>query len=70
MGTGFTLLRFDRSVPVDALAGAAAKRGVPLTVLDVDVDEAAPYIGTSSCCRVPTSTWPGAATRSRTIRWR
>ena len=36
----FTLLRFDRSVSVDALAGAAAKRGVPLAVLDVEADEA------------------------------
>ena len=26
---------------MDALVGAAAKRGVPLAVLDVDVDEAA-----------------------------
>ena len=40
----FTLLRFDRSVPVDALAGAAAKRGVPLAVLDVEAEEArSPY---------------------------
>jgi hypothetical protein len=36
MGPGFTLLRLDRSVRVDALAGAAAKRCVPLVVLDVD----------------------------------
>ena len=35
IGPAFTLLRFDRSVPTDALTGAAAKRGVPLTVLDV-----------------------------------
>ena len=41
MGAGFTLLRFDRSVSVDALVGAAATRGVPLAVLDVDSDEAA-----------------------------
>ncbi len=40
LGTSFTLLRFDRSVPVDALAGAAAKRGVPLAVLDVEAEEA------------------------------
>jgi 2-polyprenyl-6-methoxyphenol hydroxylase-like FAD-dependent oxidoreductase len=38
MGPGFTLLRFDRSVAADALAGAAAKRGVPLAVLDVEVE--------------------------------
>ena len=44
LGTSFTLLRFDRSVPVDALAGAAAKRGVPFAVLDVEAEEArAPY---------------------------
>ena len=41
LGPGFTLLRFDRSVSVDALCGAAAKRGVPLTVLDVESDDAA-----------------------------
>jgi hypothetical protein len=35
MGAGFTLLRFDRSVAVDALVGAAMKRDVPLAVLDV-----------------------------------
>ena len=36
MGPWFTLLRFDRSVAVDALVGAAAKRGVPAVVLDVE----------------------------------
>jgi 2-polyprenyl-6-methoxyphenol hydroxylase-like FAD-dependent oxidoreductase len=36
LGPGFTLLRFDRSVAVDRLVEAAAKRGVPLRVLDVD----------------------------------
>jgi hypothetical protein len=41
MGAGFTLLRFDRSVVVDALVGAAAKRSVPLAVLDVEA--APPY---------------------------
>jgi hypothetical protein len=41
MGPGFTLLRFDRSLSADALAGAAAKRGVPLAVLDVESDDAA-----------------------------
>jgi 2-polyprenyl-6-methoxyphenol hydroxylase-like FAD-dependent oxidoreductase len=39
LGPAFTLLRFDRSVPVDAIAGAAAKRGMPLSVLDVGLDE-------------------------------
>ena len=41
MGAGFTLLRFDRSVAVDALVAAATVRGVPIAVLDVDSDEAA-----------------------------
>ena len=40
MGGGFTLLRFDRAVSVDTLVGAAAKRRVPLAVLDVESDEA------------------------------
>ena len=39
-GRAFTLLRFDQSVATDAITGAAAKRGVPLTVLDVASDEA------------------------------
>ncbi len=42
MGRGFTLLRFDRSIAVDGLTGAAARRNVPLTVLDVDSDAATP----------------------------
>ena len=36
MGIAFTLLRFDRLAAVDALVGAAAKRNVPLAVLDVE----------------------------------
>lgn len=36
MGFGFTLLRFDRSIPVDRIIGAAEKRDVPLSVLDID----------------------------------
>ena len=35
MGTGFTLLRFDRAVEVTALVEAASRRGVPLSVLDL-----------------------------------
>jgi hypothetical protein len=35
-GAGFALLRFDPSVAVDDIVGAAAKRGVPLVVIDVD----------------------------------
>jgi len=41
IGPGFTLLRLDRSVAVDPLVEAAAKRNVPLHVLDID--EAQPY---------------------------
>jgi hypothetical protein len=40
LGPWFTVLRFDRSVPVTPLAEAAAHRGVPLTVLDVDAEGA------------------------------
>ncbi|MBV8704616.1 MAG: FAD-dependent monooxygenase, partial [Acetobacteraceae bacterium] len=40
-GSDFTLLRFDPKVEVDGLVAAAARRGVPLAVLDVDADEAA-----------------------------
>jgi hypothetical protein len=42
MGPNFTLLRFDRTVAVDALVGAAAKRGVPLAVLDAESADPAP----------------------------
>jgi hypothetical protein len=41
LGPGFTLLRRDRAVEVDGLVAAAAQRGVPLAVLDLDADEAA-----------------------------
>jgi hypothetical protein len=41
LGPEFTLLRFDAAVEVDALVGAAAQRGVPMDVLDVDAEEAA-----------------------------
>jgi hypothetical protein len=39
MGSDFTLLRFDRHVPVDKLEAAARARGVPLRVLDVATTE-------------------------------
>jgi len=38
LGPDFTLLRFDTETPVDGIVAAAAKRKVPLTVLDVDID--------------------------------
>ena len=40
VGRGFTLLRLDRAVDTDPLVQAAARRGVPLTVLDLGSDEA------------------------------
>jgi FAD binding domain len=40
MRQGFILLRFDPSMSVAALVGAAAHRGVPFTVLDVAADNA------------------------------
>jgi len=41
MGPGYTLLRFDPALDVSALLAAAAARGVPLEVLDVDSADAA-----------------------------
>lgn len=35
IGASFTLLRFDRATPVTGLVEAAARRGVPLSVLDL-----------------------------------
>ena len=40
LGEGFGLLRFDRSVPVDGIVSAAARRGFPLSVHDIDDPEA------------------------------
>jgi hypothetical protein len=39
LGTGYTLLRFERNVAVDALRAAAAARQVPLAVLDVEATQ-------------------------------
>jgi 2-polyprenyl-6-methoxyphenol hydroxylase-like FAD-dependent oxidoreductase len=39
LGPEFTLLRFDPSVDVEPLFGAARRRGIPLALLDVDVRE-------------------------------
>jgi hypothetical protein len=36
LGPGYTLLRFDDRIPVEPLLQAAAARGVPLALLDVD----------------------------------
>jgi 2-polyprenyl-6-methoxyphenol hydroxylase-like FAD-dependent oxidoreductase len=40
LGSDFTLLRFDPKVEIGGLVEAAAQRGVPMAVLDVDADEA------------------------------
>ncbi|HEY8288446.1 MAG TPA: FAD-dependent monooxygenase, partial [Acetobacteraceae bacterium] len=45
MGPDYTLLRFDRSIPVAPLLEAAALRGVPLVTLDVDAEQAAALYG-------------------------
>lgn len=41
LGPDFTLLRFDPAVEAGGLVAAAAQRGVPMAVLDVDADETA-----------------------------
>jgi 2-polyprenyl-6-methoxyphenol hydroxylase-like FAD-dependent oxidoreductase len=41
LGSDFTLLRFDSRLDVGDLVAAAAHRGVPLAVIDVEADEAA-----------------------------
>jgi 2-polyprenyl-6-methoxyphenol hydroxylase-like FAD-dependent oxidoreductase len=41
LGPHFALLRFDPKIEISALVGAAAHRGVPMAVVDVDADEAA-----------------------------
>jgi 2-polyprenyl-6-methoxyphenol hydroxylase-like FAD-dependent oxidoreductase len=41
LGSDFTLLRIDPEAEVDALVAAAAHRGVPMIVLDVEAEEAA-----------------------------
>lgn len=44
LGPDFTLLRFDPAADADPIARAAARRGVPLTVLDVQPEsDVAPY---------------------------
>jgi hypothetical protein len=41
LGSDFTLLRFDMEANVDGIVEAAARRAVPLAVVDVDSSEAA-----------------------------
>ena len=40
MGPGYTLLRTDSSIDVSALQAAAARRGLPLDLLDLAASEA------------------------------
>jgi hypothetical protein len=40
LSSDFSLLRLDPRVDVGGLVAAAARRGVPMTVLDVEADEA------------------------------
>jgi 2-polyprenyl-6-methoxyphenol hydroxylase-like FAD-dependent oxidoreductase len=41
LGPDFALLRFDPKIEISALVGAAAHRGVPMAVVDVDANEVA-----------------------------
>ncbi len=41
LGADYTLIRTDPAVPVEALLDAAALRGVPMTLLDLDAPDAA-----------------------------
>ena len=41
LGPDFTLLRLDPGVEIGGLVAAAARRGVPMAVLDVDAADAA-----------------------------
>jgi 2-polyprenyl-6-methoxyphenol hydroxylase-like FAD-dependent oxidoreductase len=44
-GKGFTLLRLNRAIATDVIERIAAKRGLPITLLDVDVPEARALYG-------------------------
>ena len=70
MGPEFTLLRFDAGVDVAALEAAARSRRLPLKVLDVEAACSTCLQWRGWYCRGRTSTWPGAATACRPIRWR
>jgi hypothetical protein len=43
LGPEFTVLRSDPAVETSGLVAAAAERGVPLVVLDVDANETAAF---------------------------
>ncbi|WP_404712861.1 FAD-dependent oxidoreductase [Sphingomonas sp. MMS24-J13] len=52
LGPDYTLLRFDRAVPVDRLLDAAAERGVPVALLDLAFETLpAPYRHALCLCR-------------------
>jgi len=40
LGPDFTLLRFDPTLAIEKIIAAAARRYVPMSVLDVEADEA------------------------------
>lgn len=42
LGNGYTLLRFDRNVPVDALLSAAQQHKIPLTLIDLEGEQHIP----------------------------
>ena len=68
LGPDFTLLRFDPAVEAGGLVAAAAQRGVPMAVLDVDADETASLYPRTLVLSAPISTWLGVAISSRKIR--
>jgi 2-polyprenyl-6-methoxyphenol hydroxylase-like FAD-dependent oxidoreductase len=45
LGDGYGLIRFDSTVTVSGVAAAAARRGVPLVVLDIDAPDARDLYG-------------------------
>ena len=62
-GPGFTLLRFD-DIDVAAFAAGAAKCGMPLKIVDIRDGHAARFTNAILFSSAPTTTSPGAATRS------
>ena len=68
VGSDFTLLRFNLEVNIDGFIEAAARRAVPLVVVDVDFSEAADLYSCNLLSRVQINTWRGAATSHQRIR--
>jgi hypothetical protein len=69
LGSGYTLIRTDPTVNVSAAVEAAARRRVPLAVLDLDVREARNLYARNLILVRPTSTWRGAAIWYRLLLW-